>query len=47
MIQEVAAESKVVGTEINSLTTAVESIGNASLEILDSAKLLDNTIKQI
>ncbi|MEI4770222.1 globin-coupled sensor protein [Psychrobacillus sp. FJAT-51614] len=47
MIKEVAAESKVVGTEINSLTTAVESIGNASLEILDSAKLLDNTIKQI
>lgn len=47
MIQEVAAESKSVGKDINGLTAAVESIGKASLHILESAKLLDNTIKQI
>lgn len=47
MIQEVATESQAVGTEINGLTAAAESIGEASLHILESAKLLDNTIKQI
>ncbi|TQR19359.1 globin-coupled sensor protein [Psychrobacillus vulpis] len=47
MIQEVAAESKAVGSEIKGLTIAVESIGDASIHILESAKLLDDTIKKI
>ncbi|WP_342599024.1 globin-coupled sensor protein [Psychrobacillus sp. FSL H8-0483] len=47
MIQEIATDSKVVGTEINDLTVAMKSIGEASLHVLESAKLLDDTIKEI
>ncbi|WP_313893701.1 globin-coupled sensor protein [Psychrobacillus sp.] len=46
-IQEVSSESKAVGTKINGLTDAVESIGDASVRIAESAKLLDDTIKKI
>ncbi|MFJ7828262.1 protoglobin domain-containing protein [Psychrobacillus sp. NPDC096623] len=47
MIQELASESEIVGTEIKDLTIAVESIGAASIQILESTKLLDETIQII
>lgn len=47
MVEEVSVESNEIGMEINSLTVAIESIGNASIQILESAKLLDDTIKEI
>lgn len=47
MVKEVADESNMIGNEISGLTTAVEIIGEASLHILESAKLLDDTIKEI
>ena len=46
-IQDVSNESKAVGTEISDLAVAVESIGEGSLQILKSAKLLDDTMKKI
>lgn len=47
MVEEVSTESNDIGMEINSLTVAIECIGNASIQILQSAKLLDETIKEI
>ncbi|SDO10906.1 heam-based aerotactic trancducer [Psychrobacillus sp. OK028] len=47
MIQEVASESEIVGTEIKDLTIAVDSIGAASVQILESTKLLDEMIQKI
>lgn len=47
MIQEVAADAEIVGKDINDLTFAVESIGAASIQILESTKLLDETIQKI
>lgn len=47
MIQEVSADSKAVGSEINNIMIAVEIIGDASIQILESAKLLDETIRKI
>lgn len=47
MIREAAVESENVGKDIKDLTVAVESIGAASIQILESTKLLDETIQKI
>ena len=47
MIQEVAADSEIIGKEINELTRTVETIGTASIQVLESTKLLEETIQKI
>ncbi|WP_395940856.1 methyl-accepting chemotaxis protein [Bacillus sp. FJAT-22090] len=47
VIQELAEESKSIEFEVNGLTIAVETIGDSSMQILESAKVLDETIKRI
>lgn len=47
MITELADESRVVEFEVNGLMSAVETIGDSSMKILESANRLDETIKRI